>query len=35
MPSFKDNLTTDEAWDLVHYLRTMQVGVKVQAVVKK
>lgn len=35
MPSFKDNLTPDEAWDLVHYLRTMQVGVKVQAVVKK
>jgi mono/diheme cytochrome c family protein len=35
MPSFKDNLSPDEAWDLVHYLRTMQPGVKTQAVVKK
>ena len=28
MPSFKDNLPPDEAWDLVHYLRTLQVKVK-------
>jgi cytochrome c oxidase cbb3-type subunit 2 len=28
MPSFKDNLPPDEAWDLVHYLRTLQAGVK-------
>jgi mono/diheme cytochrome c family protein len=28
MPSFKDNLPADEAWDLVHYLRTMQARVK-------
>jgi cytochrome c oxidase cbb3-type subunit 2 len=28
MPSFKDNLPADEAWDLVHYLRTLQAGVK-------
>jgi mono/diheme cytochrome c family protein len=26
MPSFKDNLPPDEAWDLVHYLRTLQAG---------
>jgi len=24
MPSFADNITPDEAWDLVHYLRTLQ-----------
>jgi cytochrome c oxidase cbb3-type subunit 2 len=24
MPSFKDNLKSEEAWDLVHYLRTLQ-----------
>jgi mono/diheme cytochrome c family protein len=28
MPSFADNITPDEAWDLVHFLRTLQVGVK-------
>jgi mono/diheme cytochrome c family protein len=28
MPSFKDNLPADEAWDLVHYLRTLQAGLK-------
>jgi mono/diheme cytochrome c family protein len=28
MPSFKDNLPADEAWDLVHYLRTLQMRVK-------
>lgn len=28
MPSFKDNLTSAEAWDLVHYLRTLQHGAK-------
>ena len=28
MPSFKDNLPMDEAWDLVHYLRTLQERVK-------
>jgi cytochrome c oxidase cbb3-type subunit 2 len=28
MPSFKDNLPPDVAWDLVHYLRTLQVKVK-------
>src|SRR5207237_1446297 len=25
MPSFADNLKTEEAWDLVHFLRTLQV----------
>ena len=25
MPSFSDNVTPDQAWDLVHYLRTLQV----------
>ena len=25
MPSFADNIKPDEAWDLVHYLRTLQV----------
>ena len=24
MPSFADNLTPADAWDLVHYLRTLQ-----------
>jgi len=24
MPSFVDNLKPDEAWDLVHFLRTLQ-----------
>jgi hypothetical protein len=28
MPAFNDDLKADEAWDLVHYLRTMQVDVK-------
>ena len=28
MPSFHDNLQSDEAWDLVHYLRTLQEKVK-------
>ncbi len=28
MPSFRDNLPPDEAWDLVHYLRTLQARVK-------
>ncbi len=28
MPSFHDNLQADEAWDLVHYLRTLQEKVK-------
>ena len=25
MPSFADNVKPEEAWDLVHYLRTLQV----------
>jgi mono/diheme cytochrome c family protein len=28
MPSFHDQLKPEEAWDLVHYLRTLQPGVK-------
>jgi cytochrome c oxidase cbb3-type subunit 2 len=28
MPSFRDNIQPDEAWDLVHYLRTLQGGGK-------
>jgi mono/diheme cytochrome c family protein len=28
MPSFADVIKTDEAWDLVHYLRTLQVNRK-------
>lgn len=28
MPSFRDNLQPDEAWDLVHYLRTLQERLK-------
>jgi mono/diheme cytochrome c family protein len=28
MPSFHDNMQSDEAWDLVHYLRTLQERVK-------
>ena len=24
MPSFADNIKPDEAWDLVHFLRTLQ-----------
>jgi mono/diheme cytochrome c family protein len=28
MPSFGDYLNSDQAWDLVHYLRTLQVGYK-------
>jgi len=28
MPSFADNLTPNEAWDLVHFLRTLQPEVK-------
>lgn len=34
MPSFRDNIQPDEAWDLVHYLRTLQPKVN-QAKVKK
>jgi mono/diheme cytochrome c family protein len=26
MPSFADYVTPDQAWDLVHYLRTLQVS---------
>jgi hypothetical protein len=26
MPSFADNVKPNEAWDLVHFLRTLQVG---------
>lgn len=26
MPSFRDNIQANEAWDLVHYLRTMQTN---------
>jgi hypothetical protein len=28
MPSFADVVKPDEAWDLVHYLRTLQVAHK-------
>jgi len=28
MPSFHDDLKPEESWDLVHYLRTLQVGIK-------
>ncbi len=28
MPSFHDNIQPDDAWDLVHYLRTLQTRVK-------
>jgi hypothetical protein len=28
MPSFADLLKPDEAWDLVHFLRTLQVSLK-------
>ena len=28
MPSFSDNIKPEEAWDLVHFLRTMQVSLK-------
>jgi mono/diheme cytochrome c family protein len=28
MPSFSDNLKPEEAWDLVHFLRTLQVSLK-------
>jgi cytochrome c oxidase cbb3-type subunit 2 len=28
MPSFADNITPNEAWDLVHFLRTLQPEVK-------
>ncbi len=28
MPSFRDNIEPNEAWDLVHYLRTLQTRVK-------
>jgi cytochrome c oxidase cbb3-type subunit 2 len=28
MPSFADNVKPEEAWDLVHFLRTMQVSLK-------
>ena len=30
MPSFLDDLTPEQAWDLVHYLRTLQVTSKKQ-----
>jgi len=26
MPSYADKLTPDQAWDLVHYTRTLEVG---------
>jgi cytochrome c oxidase cbb3-type subunit 2 len=28
MPSFRDNIQPNEAWDLVHYLRTLQLKLK-------
>jgi len=28
MPSFADNIKPDEAWDLVHFLRTLQLSLK-------
>jgi hypothetical protein len=28
MPSFSDNIKPEEAWDLVHFLRTLQVTLK-------
>ena len=28
MPSFSDNIKPEEAWDLVHFLRTLQVSLK-------
>jgi cytochrome c oxidase cbb3-type subunit 2 len=28
MPSFADNIKPEEAWDLVHFLRTLQVSIK-------
>jgi hypothetical protein len=28
MPSFRDNIQPNEAWDLVHYLRTLQLKLR-------
>jgi hypothetical protein len=28
MPSFADNIKPEEAWDLVHFLRTLQLSIK-------
>jgi cytochrome c oxidase cbb3-type subunit 2 len=36
MPSFADNLTPDQSWDLVFYLRTLQPGkTKERAIAKQ